>query len=252
MGSVLIYNDAGASKDCVTALSDYFETNQCVANTVLGSELQKTAWLSKTSVLIIPGGRSLPYYDSLGDNGNQHIIDFVTAGGTYIGICAGAYYACQQTIFAKGLAKELTLPGALNFFSGQAIGPVFAAKSFEYQSEQGACVVEIHIKEKSYPVYFNGGCYFNVTDDLLAQPNIHVLARYEANNKPAIISCAIGKGRVLLSGVHPELSYRSIDNTQDPHHQKLRHTLEKNEDQRQELMNLLFKSILLTTDKLKS
>ena len=197
---ILIYNDDGASDDCVKALTQWLP-NQTI-ELISSAELQKKTWMSKTNLLIMPGGRSLPFYKKLGALGNQNIKKFVEEqGGSYFGICAGAYYACRKTIFAKGLPLELILPGELNFFEGNAIGPVFAADEFYYHSERGARIVEIIFENNDvHRVYCNGGCYFENTNQA------RVLARYQLNKQPAIIVCTVGLGRVLLSGVHPELS----------------------------------------------
>lgn len=201
---ILIYHDQGASQECVDALQKYYKTSANHVECVSGSALQQSDWIGKTQLLIMPGGRSLPFYDTLGITGNQHIQRFVAEGGLYLGICAGAYYACSETIFAKNTSLELLLPGELHFFSGKAIGPVFTDKPFAYGSESGAQMVDVIFKDgKTYSTYFNGGCYF---DDAEKNSHCTVLARYAANHKPAIIACAVGKGAAILSGVHPELS----------------------------------------------
>lgn len=201
---ILIYNDEGVSQDNVNALLKYFKLTKCVS----ASDLQKTHWIDKTTLLIIPGGRSLPFYQSLGFVGNKNIIQFVEQGGYYLGLCAGGYYASQKTIFAKNLPLELNLAGELNFFKGSAIGPVFANKAFAYYSENGARTVDIIFNDKkSYSVYFNGGCYFKNAGRF---KNTKILARYASNKKAAIIECTYGKGRAILSGVHPELSTTKI------------------------------------------
>lgn len=213
---ILIYSDQGASLVCVQALVDFLSKKHDV-KCVSGNDLQHTDWMQNTTTLIMPGGRSLPFYKTLGLQGNLHIREFVKLGGIYLGICAGAYYACSETIFAAGLPLELKLPGELHFFSGCALGPVFADKAFTYDSEKGARVVKVQWQDGTiYPSYFNGGCYFENADQA------QVLATYVENQKPAIIACKAGLGRVILSGIHPELSYQTIPDDRDPHHQLLR------------------------------
>ena len=191
---ILIYNDKGASLVCVQALVDFLSSQHKV-KCVSGSDLQKSDWLQNTNTLVIPGGRSLPFYETLSRRGNQNIRKFVEQGGTYVGICAGAYYACAETIFAEGLPLELKLPGELHFFSGRAIGPVFADEDFTYDSEKGARVVEVQWRDGTiYPTYFNGGCYFENADGM------QVLATHVQNQQPAIIACEVGRGCVILSG----------------------------------------------------
>lgn len=205
---IFIYADEGTSSDSVAALEQYF-SSRFSTRCVTANDLQDRHWIQSTRLLVMPGGRSLPFYTSLGEKGNQHIIDFVSQGGCYVGLCAGAYYAAQKTLFALGSPLELRLDGPLNFFKGSAIGPVFAANHFAYQSELGARVVLVQYQEKSYPVYFNGGCYFELN---AMRDNAAVLATYADNQLPAIIQCRVGMGKVILSGVHPELSLNGTAN----------------------------------------
>ena len=202
----LIYNDTGVSSESVQALIDFLspiDTVQCV----LGSDIQTDRLLSKATCFIMPGGRSLPFYEKCGQRGNEAIIRFVQNGGRYLGLCAGAYYAAQKTVFAQGLPLELILPGKLNFFKGRAIGPAFSATEFAYQTENGALSVDIILKNGSkQAVYFNGGCYFENAERV---KNTEVLAHYAATQQPAIIACSVGRGMAVLSGVHPELSAHS-------------------------------------------
>lgn len=200
--SILIYQDDGVSTDSANALLAYFSGQN--ARFVTASDLQNDRYFSDATVLIMPGGRSLPFYEKLGERGNQHIKNFVLLGGCYVGLCAGAYYAATKTIFAKDRPLELLLNGPLHFFPGDAVGPIFAANEFAYGTEKGAQTIEVVLENNTvFPVYFNGGCYFEHAEQF---QNTRVLARYAINQLPAIIVCTAGKGRAILSGVHPELS----------------------------------------------
>lgn len=199
---IFIYGDEGTSNDSVAALEQYF-SSRFPTRCVTARDLQDPQWITSTRLFVMPGGRSLPFYASLGEKGNQQIMDFVSQGGCYLGLCAGAYYAAEKTLFALDSPLELQLQGPLNFFKGNAVGPVFAADYFAYQSELGARVVSVDYQHTIYPVYFNGGCYFEFTASC---ENTKVLATYADNQLPAIIQSRVGLGKAILSGVHPELS----------------------------------------------
>lgn len=224
---IVIYDDKGVSQQSLQAFRAYFSEKHEVC-CLSGREIQSTQWMNEATLFIMPGGRSLPFYEALGSAGNQAIVDFVTHGGCYLGVCAGAYYAVRETLFALDLPHELRLPGALNFFEGQAVGPVFSAPAFDYQAESGACVVTIAWGEEQYPSYFNGGCAFTESP--------FTIARYAENHLPAMIAFSYGKGRVVLSGVHPELDAGSIPIDDNPHHSLLRENLIKFNTKRRELL----------------
>lgn len=57
-------------------------------------------------------------------------------GGTYLGFCAGAYYACSTVQFEMGTSLEVKGQRELAFFPGVAVGSV--APGFDYRNESGA------------------------------------------------------------------------------------------------------------------
>jgi glutamine amidotransferase-like uncharacterized protein len=94
----------------------------------------------------MPGGRDLPYVKKLQGQGNRNISDFVRNGGSYLGICAGAYYGCSLVQFAQGDSLlEVVGPRELAFFPGISQGPVFAG--FDYASCAGAKAADIHLTQ---------------------------------------------------------------------------------------------------------
>ena len=142
------------------------------------------------SLLVMPGGRDLPYVDRLSGAGNAKIKEFIRRGGGYLGICAGAYYGCSLVEFAQG-DPLLEVCGArkLALYPGTARGPTFPG--FDYQSCAGARAAPIRVgthllalgrstteeegrnpiggrgsKDEGggvlepFPVFYNSGCHF--------------------------------------------------------------------------------------------
>jgi glutamine amidotransferase-like uncharacterized protein len=166
--------------------------------------------LKDISLLIMPGGRDRPYHAALKGAGNRQIRSFVENGGTYLGICAGAYYGCRTVEFDKDFPLEICEERELSFFSGKAVGPAYGKGTFEYESSKGARLAKIETAKGTFNVYYNGGCFFE--GDFT---HVRILARYLdlSGHPPAIIECSIGKGKAILSGVHIEtiLSHCSED-----------------------------------------
>lgn len=183
------------------------------ADEICSGLLQKEA----SSILVMPGGRDLPFVAKLSGRGNQEITRFVREGGGYLGLCAGAYYGCSSVLFAQG-DRELEVYGEreLKLYPGTAIGPVF--DGFSYYSNSGARAVEIsYTAELSQQlktsvtrstVYYNGGCYMQAAELSEGSSAGHtVLAHYSHDpTLPAIVACRCGNGRAVLSGVHIEAS----------------------------------------------
>lgn len=140
---------------------------------------------------------------------NQRIYQFVQNGGGFLGICAGGYFGCREVEFEKGDFLEICEARELGFYPGKAIGPAYGNGVFDYQSNRGARDTEIQWERGLCKIYFNGGCYFDKTED---HPNVQVIAHYNdlPNNLAAVVHCKVGKGRAILSGVHPEYKIGSL------------------------------------------
>lgn len=211
MARIRIYNDMGVSPDSLTRTLLMCEQvldrqhTVCLTNS---DELAQDYWQSETDLLIMPGGRARAYTEKLRGQANQHIIEFVQRGGSYLGICAGAYYAAQHTVFEKGGELECLDPGELNFYPGIAEGPAYGLGTFRYDSEAGAKIAKLSgpfITDKPvFRCFFNGGCFFHghEADNSAIVP----LAYYhDLPGQPlALLETTVGEGRVVLSGAHFE------------------------------------------------
>lgn len=160
--------------------------------------------LDRYQLFIMPGGRDVPYHATLQGEANAQIRAFVEQGGTYLGICAGAYYGCAQVEFDKGFPLEVCGERELRFFSGTAVGPAYGKGTFSYHSERGARKAKLRVSEEILHIHYNGGCFF--TGDF---SKVRILAHYLdlPGEPPAILECPLGKGRAILSGVHLELGH---------------------------------------------
>lgn len=239
---ILIYSDTGTGRsvDEIYARFAYcIHRDFCRVLIVNADYLRKCNWEEETRLIVIPGGKSIPFYTSLGatwtKDGNEiqkgeerklvkigdinkRIVDFVSSGGDLMGVCAGGYYGAKQTIFDKNGPCEVISEGALNLFNGVAIGP--ANSQFKYDSEAGAEIAEISCPKEgidSIPAYLNGGCYFQGTDNHPV-PEENILAVYKKTSDAQIPSIAIvessfGDGQVILSGVHFEYKSNALDIT---------------------------------------
>jgi biotin--protein ligase len=199
---IAIYQGEGASP---LTLSE--ETIVLTEENFLTSDWEKTI-----SILIFPGGRDRPYHAALQGAGNQKIRSFVEKGGTYLGLCAGAYYGCRHVEFDRGFPLEVCEERELSFFNGKAIGPAYGKGTYEYGTQRGARAARLQIEGGDFCVFHNGGCTFE--GDFSA---CKIWARHLdlPDCPPAIIECPIGAGRAILSGVHIETSAHSLDPT-DP------------------------------------
>lgn len=165
--------------------------------------------LGNTKLLVMPGGADLYYAEKLNGAGNAAIRAYVENGGVYLGICAGAYYACREIEWAMGTAQEISGPRELSFFPGKAAGPIKefiedgnAEKSYhgapEIIYDDGAYQMEAH-------VHYAGGPAFIPTE----KDGFTVLARYSSGEN-AIVECPVGAGKAILCSPHLEKAYEDV------------------------------------------
>ncbi|MEN9406764.1 MAG: hypothetical protein RLZ12_1048 [Bacillota bacterium] len=213
MQKIYIYKDTGVCLKSYQALSNLcqnFINDDCTVQSIDAIRIIKGDWVAAASTIIFPGGADLPYAKKLNGAGNNNIKAFVTEGGAYLGICAGAYYGSSFCDFASSVHCDprITVLGnrELAFYPGHTIGPFLAP--YTYNKECGARTTKIMQavgQEKYYNAYFNGGCYFAEPEKF---SNVTVLARYAAAGfmaEAAVVLCRVGTGCAVLSGVHPEL-----------------------------------------------
>ncbi len=201
--TVFIYQDYVHNNGVLfRALCDYFGANQvryCDAADILGGCLEDA------QLFVMPGGADLYYCEKLNGEGNKSIRSFVENGGSYLGICAGAYYGCAALEWAKDEAEPICGSRELAFYDGTAIGPVYEFIEDGDIGKSWDAAAAITMDDETATVFYSGGPIFTETG------NAEILARYSTlpGNPPAIIACTAGKGRVILSS--PHLEYRSTD-----------------------------------------
>lgn len=249
MQKIRIYADDGSSVACVQetrrSLEELF-TDSCDIELICADEIRGKSWRNETGLLIIPGGRSNPYHEKLGSRGMQSIKDFVETGGHYLGICAGAYFACRRTEFEVGTELEITRDDGLGLFPGRATGSAYSDQAFRYGTEQNSRLAEVELRSRQESFYFNGGCFFTVDS---FEHRHQVLGRFAdiSGNPACIVLCQYGRGRVLLSGVHFEYSYRGLD-TEDEWNKKIFRRLSDLEQQRVNNFQYLVRDCLLSAE----
>ncbi|KAF8327396.1 class II aaRS and biotin synthetase [Cantharellus anzutake] len=217
--NVLVYSGPGVSetslRHTIYTLKSLLEPAYSV-QTITPIALTSQPWTANCALLVIPGGRDVPYVSSLSP-AVQQIRSYVERGGSFLGLCAGAYFGSGRVEWEVGTEFEVVGDRPLRFFPGTCKGCVF--KGFEYDSEAGAGAVELKLSKElginhdnflRY-IYYNGGGHFVGADDL-ASRGVVPLLRYTtpaAEKLVAAVSCSVNQGVALLSSVHIEFPLTS-------------------------------------------
>ncbi|KAF8947980.1 biotin holocarboxylase synthetase, partial [Haplosporangium gracile] len=237
--NILVYSGDGTSRTSLihtvnslrSLVGQYYDVMKIDATGLLTEP-----WEDSTSLLVIPGGRDLPFTRDLNGATNDRIRNYVQSGGRFFGICAGAYYGSDRISFELSRTLEIQGERELKFFAGECRGAVYPG--FVYESESGANAVGIQLNQDVFSrtqqqqqqgqdagldfeetkIYFNGGGYFV---DANKYPGTTVLAWYKKEPtqiepdspglKAAMIACQVGQGLAVLTGVHPEYNSTHLD-----------------------------------------
>ena len=197
---VALYNGSGAWQYDIVAMSNLFEWMGCSVATVRGDDI-KSGRLDNFDVLAWPGGYMPGYWEEVGLEGKSKIQDFVSSGGGYMGICGGAYYACDYWVW-QGWKAEGELD--LDLFPGVAHGPINEIAG-EYNMTRIDIVDRTHPITDSLPecmqILYYDGPYLQPYEDA----NVTILGTYDMAGTPAIVAFQYGNGSVFLTGPHPEV-----------------------------------------------
>lgn len=229
--NILVYNDLGASPNSVKHTYNTLKTILGHVYDIIQIDrkvLQSEPWEVGCFMLVMPGGRDMPYCEALNGEPNARIRAFVEQGGRYLGLCAGAYYASATIEFEKGRAlMEIIQPRELGFYPGLCRGTTYPG--FVYNSESGAKSVAVNLDRDTLSpyyddgdipqeinMYYNGGGYFVHPEE---HDNVTVLCRYKepsnlcaTEQQPAaVVHCKVGQGHALLIATHPEYDISSED-----------------------------------------
>jgi len=245
--NVFVYADEGTSQMCVNATMQSLRTHlgaNYAVQKISSSQVIEEPWEQTAALLVMPGGRDLPYLTKLSGKGNSRIKTFVENGGKYLGICAGGYYACDGIEFELGTPLEVKGKRELKFFNGIAKGCVYP--NFKYNTEEGSKAAELDIDEfpEKIVVYYNGGCFFEAE----SSSNVKPLARYSDNKKIAAVECTVKKGLAILTGVHVEFSPFCLDPV-NPFSEKILPDLMLSDSKRQDFFRLILQKLHLEVSK---
>ncbi|RMD84493.1 MAG: hypothetical protein D6808_06915 [Candidatus Dadabacteria bacterium] len=211
--AICIYSGEGVGERSLdSAVSSFKESFEDLPiKLITPKEVIDGKWKNDCLIFVMPGGADIPYLNALAGKGNKEIAAFVHDGGKYLGFCAGAYYACKEIEFEKGTGLEVVGERELKFFPAKAVGPAYGIGTYCYDKpidSRLSPVIELS-SSVTYNIYYSGGCYFEGAERFTT---VSIIARYsDIEGMPAaVVECTVGKGKALLSGVHPEFSHSIV------------------------------------------
>ena len=158
--------------------------------------------LNTFDAFYMPGGWTGPYISDIPPAGKRALRNFVAEGGSYIGVCAGAYFATDLVKW-EGRYQEYEL----DLYRGLAQGPIDVIAPWNGGSLTELELAEhpINAGEERHEALYWGGPAFEIHPK---QPTT-VLAHYATTGGVAAVTLAYKHGQVLLMGCHLELGFDS-------------------------------------------
>jgi glutamine amidotransferase-like uncharacterized protein len=186
---VAVYNGRGVLLSSATALFSMFQWMHAEVNYVNATDIQQNV-LDGYDIVVFPGGDASEYSLFLGANGRNAVKDFVSAGGSYFGICGGSIFGTNQY---------------LGLFNGYATGAVNGSgtKLLQMIVNVNSTGPDLSDEPSTYDVlYWNSGSFYSNNETYMS--TVIPIALFPQNNGSGMLCCKYGNGTVFLSFPHPE------------------------------------------------
>ncbi len=201
-----IYTGSGTWEHSITSFEKFLEWKNLSYEEISAWNLNHESLIGKYNAIFFPGGWAYNYKKSIHDSGNQNIRDFIYSGGAYIGMSAGAYYACDNVRW-----DGQDYPYYLNLFHGDCIGPIEEIASWPNYIMTTISINPSHeaniYEPSTEDVLYYGEPYFipYQTQEMQTLASWNIPSNPSLDKTSGIISFNYGSGRVLLVGPHPEI-----------------------------------------------
>jgi len=201
---VAVYDDAGKGAS-FPVLLQVLAADPGLQVRRLKAEEIRAGGLSGCDVLLQPGGTGGTQGKTLGSEGRERVRTFVSNGGGYVGICAGAYLATRDYTWSLHILDAKVIDKA---HWARGFGPVDLALT-----ERGRQL--LGVKAERPTIYYHQGPLLAPADDPDI-PDYESLATFAGEiaergapkgvmpGTTAIAAGTFGKGRVLCFSPHPE------------------------------------------------
>lgn len=155
-------------------------------------------------VVIFTGGSGHKQSEAIGETGLAQVKGFVEKGGGYVGICAGAYLACEGFSWGVKILDAKTVSSKWK----RGVGNVKIEATDKGRELLGFPAGQLDIRYANGPIYKAAGSP--------AIPDFEPLALFRTElaendspkgamvNAPAMVAGTFGKGHVICSSPHPE------------------------------------------------
>ena len=207
---VAVFQGDGVGKSCTNLMTtlDSSSKIQFKVSRITTAEII-AGKLDEFDVLIHPGGSGSKQGNDLGEDGRQQVRQFVSQGGGFLGVCAGAYLATNDYTWSLNLIDAKVVDrkhwargtGTVQLELSPSGQDLFKAKSSELEIfyGQGPLLARREWDDPKTPDYESLAIYGSEIAKNGAPNGI-------MKGTSAAVRCDYGKGRVFCFSAHPELT----------------------------------------------
>jgi len=172
--------------------------------------------LSRFTAVVFGGGFAYPGYTVLiTEEAKARLRAYVESGGLFMGVCAGAFFACDRVRWEGALYDDES-GYTLDLLSGVCTGPI---ESLSVYPEWALADVGFlaHPALEGFDdapftrtLWYGAGPAFEPDDGA-----VETVATYESEGLPergeaALVTFSLGAGHVILWGPHPEVPWEGV------------------------------------------
>jgi glutamine amidotransferase-like uncharacterized protein len=204
LAPILLFTGAGTSRDDVASIEEILESSHLNYSTVNSFQLNwmKESQIARYQLFIVPGGNFVQIGKSLTAGTTASVRNAVKHGMNYLGICAGGFLAgsfpapYKSFNLSSGVQFGFFFPDKHGILPGNGNGLYGLDPKVGPQQEIRKAAVRITTASgPALDQYWESGPQFTGWGE--------VVGKYP-DGTPAIVEGSVGKGWVILSGVHPE------------------------------------------------
>jgi glutamine amidotransferase-like uncharacterized protein len=184
----LVYKGPGACPEQCSESAALMAELQGFETVMVGPGKPDSALFARAELYIQPGGLGYVVADSMAPEMKTAIREFVASGKAYVGFCAGGFFATETF-------------GKVKFRVGLGLLPGHSLMTLQFGENVEVALAKMIWNGKPRTLYWETGPYFDETTT--RDPGVEKLATYP-DGTVATLRAPFGKGRVIVTGVHPE------------------------------------------------